>query len=197
MCTAGPLSSVSVLHFLLSHWQFWKGFLKLSSSDCGDFLTTVVTTASEMWRAKELPKMLCSDVRLTTREQCGLCCPISVTVFTFFFFPSQGPQHPWFSCEMGVREGFRAAKLTTIIAAAAPSPREVGENLIKAGSLQCGPQWQRGMKMCWDAAASGLAHVLSTTYSRVDHKFFFSKSVKNILPSTGDQMSGDGSKILN
>lgn len=98
---------------------------------------------------------------------------------------------------MGVREGFRAAKLTTIIAAAAPSPREVGENLIKAGSLQCGPQWQRGMKMCWDAAASGLAHVLSTTYSRVDHKFFFSKSVKNILPSTGDQMSGDGSKILN
>lgn len=64
---------------------------------------------------------------------------------------------------MGVREGFTAAKLTAIIAAAAPSPREVGENLIKAGSLQRGPRWQRGMKMCWDAAASGLAHVLSTT----------------------------------
>lgn len=97
---------------------------------------------------------------------------------------------------MGVREGFSAAKLTTIIAAAAPTG-EVGENLMKVGSLQGGPQWQRGTKRCWDATASGLARVLSTTYSRGDHKFFFSKSVKNILPSTGDQMSDKGSKILN
>lgn len=88
--------------------------------------------------------------------------PISVTVFTFFFL-SQGPQHPRFSCKMGVREGSTAAKLTTIIAAAAPTG-EVDENMIKAGNLQGDPQWQREMKMCWGAAASGLAHVLSTTY---------------------------------
>lgn len=200
MCIAGPLSSVSVLHFLLSHWQFWTGFLKLSLSDGGDFLTAVVTTASEMWRAKELPKMLCLCVCLTTWEQCGLCFPIilhlsqwqSLPFFFSFTRPSASLIQLWHGCQ-GRLYGSKT------------------NNYNSGSSTYPGGGWepdQGGEFAGWSSVAERDEEVLGCCSQWVstcpfhhlfwgDHKFFFSKSVKNILPSIGDQMSDEGSKILN
>lgn len=90
---------------------------------------------------------------------------------------------------MGVREGFTAAKLTTIIAAAAPT-REVDEF---AGWSSVAERDEEVLGCCSQWVSTCPFHHLF----RGDHKFFFSKSVKNILPSIGDQMSDEGSKILN